>query len=429
MWSSENSSALLRRLFAPDRLSIGLSLPLLGEGHITPDVGEQLALARQADDLGFAALWVRDVPLNSADYPDPVGHLDPWVFLGALAAQTRRIALISGAIVLTLRHPLHIAKGAVSVNAMSGGRFILGLGSGDRPPEYAAFGRDPAERRKAYARHWEVVAAALGESPKVLPDEQPEGAPDFFLLPQAAAPTPMLAVGSGGQSVDWIARNAIGWMTYHREPEQQRARYQMWRNAVERATPGAFKMFGTAMRLELSDHADEAPTPINLGYRSGSKGLVAVLDQMRASGTHHVTLALSGITRPLSEVLEELAAQVLPAFHAKGASSGPSFSTTRSMKADTASGRWRRLGYSTFSPKPLHWYCGSTGTSKPACRSSEESVRGSKATPRPATVALRKACAVLPLKRGTNCTSSSTPSGPVRRQVLRPLACAKLMQS
>jgi len=309
------ASSVRDRLFAPDRLSIGLSLPLLTEGQIVADFSQQIALARQADQLGFAALWVRDVPLNSADYPDPVGHLDPWVFLGALASHTQRIALISGAIVLTLRHPLHIAKGAVSVNTLSGGRFILGLGSGDRPPEYAAFSQDASERRKTYARNWDVVAAALAESPTVIPDQAPEDAPDFFLLPESPNTTPMLAVGSGGQSVDWIARHAIGWMTYHREPDQQRARYNMWRAAVDRATPGAFKMFGTAMRLELSEHPDEAPTPLNLGYRTGRKGLVDILTQLRASGTHHVSLNLSGVQRPVQAVLEELAEHVLPAFH------------------------------------------------------------------------------------------------------------------
>jgi luciferase-type oxidoreductase len=314
-WSAEQASALLHRLFAPQRLSIGLSLPLLADGHIVADVTDQLALARHADALGFAALWVRDVPLNSADYPDPVGHLDPWVFLGALATQTQRIALISGAVVLTLRHPLHIAKGAVSVNALSGGRFILGLGSGDRPPEYAAFGRDPADRRQAYARHWDTVAAALADPPRVVPDQRPDNAPDFHLLPRAAAPTPMLAVGSGGQSVDWIARHAIGWMTYHREPDQQRSRYNMWRAAVDRAAPGQFRMFGTAMRLELSDDTNEPPSRVNLGVRTGSKGLVDVLAQMRDSGTHHVSLNLSGVRRPVTDVLDELAAAVLPAFH------------------------------------------------------------------------------------------------------------------
>ncbi|MGE8474133.1 MAG: LLM class flavin-dependent oxidoreductase, partial [Paraburkholderia hospita] len=175
---STAKSTIDQRVFSEGHLSIGLTLPLLRAGQIVADFREQIELAALADALGFRALWVRDVPLNSADYPDPVGHLDPWVLLGALASRTTQIALASGAIVLTLRHPLHIAKGAGSVQTLSNGRFILGLGSGDRPPEYAAFGRDAEERRELYRTHWETVAAALGDTPRVIPDLRPENAPE-----------------------------------------------------------------------------------------------------------------------------------------------------------------------------------------------------------------------------------------------------------
>jgi len=303
-----------RQVFAEGRLSIGLTLPLLRAGQIVADFREQVELAALADALGFRALWVRDVPLNSADYPDPVGHLDPWVLLGALASHTTRIALASGAIVLTLRHPLHIAKGAGSVQTLSNGRFMLGLGSGDRPPEYAAFGHDAEERRELYRAHWDTLAAALGEVPHVMPDRRPEGAPEFMLLPQPPLPVPMLAVGSGGQSVDWIARRSIGWMTYHRDPDTQRARHSMWRAAVDRLPAPAFRAFGVAMRLDLRDDPHEPAASLPLGYRAGRHALIAALDDMRDSGTHHVTLNLTS-QRPVREVMEELAADVLPHFH------------------------------------------------------------------------------------------------------------------
>ncbi|MDR6502121.1 luciferase-type oxidoreductase [Burkholderia ambifaria] len=303
-----------RRVFSAGQLSIGLTLPLLRSGNIVADFNEQLELAALADTLGFRALWIRDVPLNSADYPDPVGHLDPWVRLGALASRTRRIALASGAIVLPLRHPLHIAKAALSVATLSGGRFILGLGSGDRPPEYAAFGVDTETRRDRYRAHWDVVAAALGVPSRVLPDEAPPDAPEFTLLPRGDDAVPMLAVGSGGQSVDWIARHSIGWMTYHRDPDTQRARYSMWRAAVDRLASPAFRAFGVSMRLDLAAHPDAPATALSLGYATGRRALVDILRDMRTAGTHHVTLN-PGADRPAREVIEELAEHVLPVFH------------------------------------------------------------------------------------------------------------------
>jgi luciferase-type oxidoreductase len=316
--TSSSASTIAGRLFQHGRLSIGLTLPLLEAGQVVADFGEQVELAKAADSLGYEALWIRDVPLNSIDYPDPVGHLDPWVLLGALASHTERIALISGAIVLTLRHPLHVAKGAISVNTLSRGRFILGLGSGDRPAKYAAFGRESDQRRELFRRHWEAVAAAVGDDPRVIPDETPDNSPEFFILPRSPYPVPLIAVGSGGQSVDWIARHAIGWMTYHREPEAQRGRYSMWRAAVDRVSPAVFRAFGVAMRLDLSSDPDERPAPISLGYRTGRSGLSAVLRAMRAGGTHHVTLNLSTHGRAPRDVIEELAAEVLPEFHAPG---------------------------------------------------------------------------------------------------------------
>jgi luciferase-type oxidoreductase len=312
------SQSIEERVFVEGRLSIGLTLPLLSSGNIVADFKEQIALAKLADELGFRALWVRDVPLNSADYPDPVGHLDPWVFLGALASNTRDIALISGAIVLTLRHPLHIAKGAISVDALSSGRFILGLGSGDRPPEYAAFGRDSEERRELYRQHWETVAAALGPERRVIADKSPDDAPDFYLLPTSTRSIPMIAVGSSGQSIDWIARQSMGWVTYHRDPEVQRARYSMWRAAVERSAPaGAFRAFGVAMGLDLVPDADAPAQDMNLGYRTGRHALLDILRTMQERGVHHTTLSIQKSDRHPRDILEELASAVLPEFHAQ----------------------------------------------------------------------------------------------------------------
>ncbi|WP_422650020.1 TIGR03571 family LLM class oxidoreductase [Cupriavidus sp. H18C1] len=302
-------------LFREHELSIGLVMPLLREGQAVPDYAAQLDLAQRADAAGFRALWVRDVPLNSADYPDPIGHLDPWVFLGGLATRTRRAMLVSGAVVLPLRHPLHIAKAAISVQELSGGRFVLGLGSGDRPPEYAAFGQDGNARRELFRQHWAVVGAAVGLPSRVVPDREADDGTAFYLLPRQQRAVPLLAVGSGGQSVDWIARHAIGWMTYHRDPATQRDRHSMWRAACERSAPGRFRAFGVAVRLELSENALEPPTALNLGYRTGAQPLVAILEEMRAAGVHHVALNITNSQRPVEEVLDELAQAVLPVFH------------------------------------------------------------------------------------------------------------------
>lgn len=89
----------------------------------------------------------------------------------------------------------------------------------------------------------------------------------------------------------------------------------MWRAAVDRAASGEFRAFGVAMRLDLDEDPDEPAADIPLGYRTGRRGLITVLRDMRESGTHHVTLNITSERRPARDIIEEVAADVLPEFH------------------------------------------------------------------------------------------------------------------
>src|SRR5690606_16985637 len=91
---------------------------------------------------------------------------DPFLWLAGLASVTRDIALGAAAIVLPLRHPLHVAKASLTLDRLSAGRFMLGLGSGDRPAEFASFGQDRDARREIFRRHWSVLRAALAPAPE-----------------------------------------------------------------------------------------------------------------------------------------------------------------------------------------------------------------------------------------------------------------------
>jgi luciferase-type oxidoreductase len=94
----------------------------------------------------------RDVPLRDPSFGDIGQVYDPWVYLGWIAAQTRTIALATGSIILPLRHPLYTAKASASIDQLSGGRFVLGVASGDRPVEFPAFGVDIDKRAALFAK-------------------------------------------------------------------------------------------------------------------------------------------------------------------------------------------------------------------------------------------------------------------------------------
>ncbi len=300
-------------LFRDGHMSIGLVLPIRASDTAEVDFREQMELASLADRLGFAAVWVRDVPLNGSWYPEPFGHPDPFIMLGAIVASTSRISIGTAATVLTLRHPLHIAKAAITLDRLAPGRLVLGLGSGDRREEFAAFGADTRDHKELYRSHWMELAAALERPPRIL-RQSSDASVTLELRPPAQDAVPMLAIGSSGQTLDWIARNSAGWTTYHRPPDVQRDRYALWRRAVDQSAAGAFRSFSVALRVELLDDENAPVEEIELGYRTGARRLLSIFEALRESGVHHLLLNIVPNGRPAERGLQAIAAEILPHF-------------------------------------------------------------------------------------------------------------------
>ena len=134
---------------SPDgRLTLGLMTPPPQPRGAMSDPVEARELAQLAEAQGIAALWVRDVPLAVPQGEDRLASSldDPFQWLSMLAGATSTIALGTAAAVLPLRHPLHLAKTALSLDRISGGRLLLGVATGDRPEEFEIFGASLDER-------------------------------------------------------------------------------------------------------------------------------------------------------------------------------------------------------------------------------------------------------------------------------------------
>lgn len=294
-------------LFAPARLTLGVFFPIEAFAGALPSMRGQARLARRAEELGFSALWFRDVPLLDPSFGDVGQVFDPWVYLGHIGAQTSRIALATGAIVLPLRHPLHTAKAAASVNELTGGRLVLGVASGDRPVEYPAFGVDFEERGSRFRLSLDYLERALAESfPEIDSPLGRLGGADLVPKP-AAGRIPVLVSGHSQQTLAWIAQHADGWLQYPRDALTQQSRVRQWRAAV-----GEWKPFAQSLYIDLHEDADAPAQPIHLGYRLGRNRLIEHLVALRGLGVNHVALNLKYGRRPAGDVLEELGAAVLP---------------------------------------------------------------------------------------------------------------------
>jgi luciferase-type oxidoreductase len=283
-------------------LTLGLMTPSPMPARIPGELREQQLIAQTAEAAGFAALWCRDVPLMIPQEGNVSALDDPFVWLAMLAAATSAIALGTAAAVLPLRDPLHLAKSALSLHRLSGGRLILGLGSGDRPSEFTAFGRTVEDSAETYRKHWEVLRYAMDPARHAAVRDRTGGF-DIHVAPETAVP--MIVVGTSRQSLQWIASNADGWASYHREEERQQGRIGLWQQALAQRGGGA-KPFIQSLNLDLLHDPDAPPEPIALGMRTGRNALLAYLLRLRALGVAHVILNVAGSGRPPLEVIQEL---------------------------------------------------------------------------------------------------------------------------
>ncbi len=178
--------------------------------------------ARAAEDAGFESIWVGDHIALPADAPDDAydPRLEAVVTLAHLASVTQRVKLGLGVIILPQRQPVLLAKQLTSVDVLSGGRLLVGLGVGYLEAELAALGSTMAERG---ARMDESIAAM-----RVLWDE---AAPHFegrfvsfanvFQRPlPAQRPHPPLVIGGESPAAFRRARAAGAWYGWEYTPEQ-----------------------------------------------------------------------------------------------------------------------------------------------------------------------------------------------------------------
>ncbi len=192
-------------------MKIGVQLP-----EVERDVPwiEFRDIALTAENCGFDSIWVGDHLLFRDDVTGTRGPLEAWSTLAALAEATNRVELGPLVAATSFHSPAMIAKKAATVDDISGGRLILGLGAGWNLPEYRAFGFPYDNRVSRFEEAFTVIRTLLRE-----------GAIDFEgryythrsmeLLPEAR-PDMKIMVGSNGPRMLRITAPHVDlWNTWH----------------------------------------------------------------------------------------------------------------------------------------------------------------------------------------------------------------------
>lgn len=284
---SGHENAGYRRLFDGDGLTFGTGFPLTGVNREIPSIEEEMRLARHAESVGFDALWARDVPTFWPKFGDAGQTFDTWPWLTHVAANTDEVAIGTASVVLTLRHPLHVAKAAASIDRLSGGRLVLGVATGDRDPEFPAFDVDREERGARFRESVEVLRTVWAEEYPELDTSWGTLDGELDVVPKPTAETiPLLPTGHARQSLDWLGEHGDGWFFYHLPEDTLEGFLADWREVAGE------KPYAMAVRVEFADDPTAGPEHLHLGFRAGVDWFREYFHTLEEMGVDHVTVSL-----------------------------------------------------------------------------------------------------------------------------------------
>jgi alkanesulfonate monooxygenase SsuD/methylene tetrahydromethanopterin reductase-like flavin-dependent oxidoreductase (luciferase family) len=144
-------------------LKVGLILPDTERemGGATARWSDLVEMVRMAEDLGFDSIWNADHLIYRFPGKDVQGPWESWSLLAALAAVTSRVEIGPLVSCTSFRNPALLAKIADTVDEISGGRLVLGLGAGWHEPEYIAFGYPFDHRVSRFAEAIAIIHGLL----------------------------------------------------------------------------------------------------------------------------------------------------------------------------------------------------------------------------------------------------------------------------
>ncbi len=298
-------------------LAVGVQLP---EVEYEARWLEIRDMALAAEDVGFDSLWVGDHLLYRTEGEPARGPWEAWSLLAAVAAITERVALGPLVAATSFHSPAMLAKKAATVDEISGGRLILGLGAGWNESEYDAFGFPFGHRASRFEEAFTIIRTLLRDGEIDFAGTYYQ-ARDCELVPRPRVGGPPLMIGSRGPRMLRATMAHVDlWNCWH----------AWYGNRADGLGP-LLADVDEACRVVGRDPADVGRTAAVLvqlgggeGRRHGSPGretsvaitgsneeLAAVLCDFAAAGISHVQLVIDPITRasiealgPMLEILE-----------------------------------------------------------------------------------------------------------------------------
>jgi probable F420-dependent oxidoreductase len=187
---------------------IGIQLPEVERDVRWP---EYVAMARAAEECGFDSIWLGDHLLYDAPERGP---WEAWTLLAALAAVTERVKLGPLVACAGFRPPAVLAKMAATVDEVSGGRLVFGIGAGWNEREFAAYGI-PFDRRVSRFEEAFAIVRGLLAGERVTLHGHFHSAEDAVLLPRPARQVPLMIGSNGPRMLAAALPHVSSWNTWY----------------------------------------------------------------------------------------------------------------------------------------------------------------------------------------------------------------------
>jgi alkanesulfonate monooxygenase SsuD/methylene tetrahydromethanopterin reductase-like flavin-dependent oxidoreductase (luciferase family) len=292
-------------------LKVGVQLPEVERVVPWPELRD---MVRAIEDLGFDSVWVGDHLLYRPSWGAARGPWETWSTLGAIAAITSRVEFGPLVACTSFLNPGVLAKKAATLDEISGGRLVLGLGAGWNEVEFDAYGFPFDHRISRFEEAFTIIRTLLREG-RIDFAGTYYTVRDLELLPRGPRPDgPPLMVGSKGERMLRITLpHVASWNVWYVDTGNQSAGVAPLRDLVDRVCrevgrePAEVERT-VAVGIQLSGGRGREMTRPAEAFRGSSQELAEELRAYAREGIGHVQLVLDPITvESISEV-----AQVLP---------------------------------------------------------------------------------------------------------------------
>jgi alkanesulfonate monooxygenase SsuD/methylene tetrahydromethanopterin reductase-like flavin-dependent oxidoreductase (luciferase family) len=268
-------------------LRVGVQLP---EVERNVRWAELHAIARSAEDAGYDSIWVGDHMLYRGDGRPERGPWDAWTILAALASSTERVEL-GPLVASTAFHPPGLlARMAATIDEVSGGRFVLGLGTGWNETEFRAFGI-PFEHKVARFEEAFTIIRRLLAGERVTFAGRFYQVEDAVLLPTPARRLPLLVGTSGPRVLALSAPHVQSWNAWYAWYGNTPSGFAQLSSRFD----GSFRRSACVL-VNIDGGGGERPSdPTSPPVEASS--LRNHLDEIQAAGADEVILVLDPITQ------------------------------------------------------------------------------------------------------------------------------------